>query len=232
MVIANIPHPGLDFLRKPQVPAPPRPLPESGGDGFARLNSPEFKAQLLAGGRIGQRAFRKMVSLTRPMLARFVGRTLSSPSAVEETVQDIYQGIYLALPGFRGSSKLTTWIYGLARHKICDKLSELRRRRLEREILVMACRDGEWEPSGNLSKATAWESAPDRILLRITLEDLIAKALAEIPAEAREVYRLRDLEGMTGEETATALGLNETNVRVRLHRARAQIAEKVRLMMA
>ncbi len=74
--------------------------------------------------------------------------------------------------------------------------------------------------------------APDRLSARNAVEGLIGKAIEALPEAARQVYHLRDVEGMSGDEAAEALGITPENVRVQLHRARKQIVEWVQEKMA
>jgi RNA polymerase sigma-70 factor (ECF subfamily) len=69
------------------------------------------------------------------------------------------------------------------------------------------------------------ELAPDAALERFQLVHAVHDAIAALPPEAREVIVLRDLEGLTGEETASALGISEVAMKSRLHRARSAVRE-------
>lgn len=65
--------------------------------------------------------------------------------------------------------------------------------------------------------------APDVALERFRLVHAVHDAIAALETEAREVLLLRDLEGLTGEETASALGISEAAMKSRLHRARSAV---------
>ena len=196
---------------------------------FEAVNSPQFLEQLLAKGSAKQLAFRTLVEGMHGPLLSYIRKFVASVDEAQEIVQEVYLGVFKGLAGFEGKSKLTTWIYGLAHHKICDRLSDRFRQFEEWE-------DGHGEaPSPfentDLYKATPWDLTPDKVLLQSAVKTLIAKAVATLPAPAMEVYHLRDIEGLSGEEVAEALGLTPAAVRVRLHRARNHIVECVRCEM-
>jgi RNA polymerase sigma-70 factor (ECF subfamily) len=72
-----------------------------------------------------------------------------------------------------------------------------------------------------------WSAAPDRMLLQGELHGLLAEAVAGLPERLRAVFVLRDIEGLSTAEVATVLDLTETNVKVRLHRARLALRERL-----
>src|SRR5882724_1418902 len=98
-------------------------LPHSIPD-FEEINSSEFLAMLLEKGPAGQRAFARMVQGTHERFLGFIRRQLSSQEECLEVLQEVYLAVHKGLPGFAGKSKLTTWIFSLAHHKICDRIAD------------------------------------------------------------------------------------------------------------
>ena len=72
-----------------------------------------------------------------------------------------------------------------------------------------------------------WGSVPDDLLLTRELRTVLNAALQTLPTTLRTVFVLRDIEGLSTAETAEVLGLTETNVKVRLHRARVALRERL-----
>lgn len=199
---------------------------------FEEINSPEFLEMLLAPGASGQRAFARMVQGTHEKFLGFIRRQLPSPDECLEVLQEVYLAVHKGLPGFEGKSKLTTWIFSLAHHKICDRIGDRNRghRKLtESREAALSTEDAGTERWDGI---TAWDAPPDRLSARNAVEGLIGKAVEALPEAARQVYQLRDVEGLSGDEAAEVLGITPDNVRVQLHRARKQIVEWVREKMA
>jgi RNA polymerase sigma-70 factor (ECF subfamily) len=201
-------------------------------DSYEEINSPEFLVLLLSKDATGPKAFTRLVRATHERFLNFIQRQLSSQDECREVLQEVYLAVHKGLPGFAGKSKLTTWMYSLAHHKICDRFSDKDRKHVELTEVQEAGLSTETGGSDKWDTVTAWDAAPDRVMARNAVETLIGKAIEALPGNARLVYQLRDIEGMSGEETAEVLGISPENVRVQLHRARRQIVEWVREKMA
>lgn len=193
-------------------------------DPFLEINSPAF-LEALRSGRPGspsssQKAFRRLVLVTHPKLVRFLGRYLRSADCIQEALQETYLGVHRGLPRFEGKCRLTTWIYSLAYRKACDCLAQkYRRNYLETEVET---EEDIWGEYGNQ------EIAPDEALHQTRLVQEILAAAKLLPEIYREAYQLRDVDGLSGEDAASVLGISETLIRVRLHRARSLIVERLR----
>jgi RNA polymerase sigma-70 factor (ECF subfamily) len=119
----------------------------------------------------------------------------------------------------------------MAHHKICDRIGDRNRSHAELTEARAAALSTE-NGDDRLDGATAWDAAPDRLSARNAVEALIGKAVEALPEQARQIYHLRDVEGLSGEEAAAIAGLTPENVRVQLHRARRRIVEWVQEKMA
>jgi RNA polymerase sigma-70 factor (ECF subfamily) len=194
---------------------------------FAELNAPAFLERLRSD---RPRAFARLVKLTHDPLFAFARRYFRAPEECQEIVQETYLAVHRSLDAFQGNSRLTTWMYSVAYHKICDQIAA-KSRRTEDAVETF---DGlEAGPvADSWSRATAWELSAERVLQKKTAEAWIAEAIRLLMPPGSEVYRLRDVEELSGEEVAALLGLTPENVRVLLHRARKQIVEWVRNKMA
>ena len=197
---------------------------------FAEVNTPDFLASLLLA-ETNSRAFARLVNLTHDPLFAFARRYFSSREECQEVVQETYLAVHKGLAGFQGGSRLTTWMYSLAYHKICDQIAS-KTRRPEDSMDAAEGQENLAGPPDSWSTVTAWEVPADRMLAKNTAEACIAEAIRLLMPPGSEVYRLRDVEGFSGEEVAAMLGLSSENVRVLLHRTRKQIVEWVRNKMA
>ena len=143
----------------------------------------------------------------------------------EDTAQDLLQETFFqalrSLPTFRGDSKLSTWLYSIAKNVALARYRKDKRRSpLDEETLmrVAAQADGPPAPSG---EAASWDPAEQTT--RNEERALLHEALEELSDNYRKVIELRDLQELSTEETAERLDLTRVNVRVRLHRARKKL---------
>ncbi len=189
---------------------------ERPADPMLEINSRIFLKALLGGSPAAARAFRKLVDAIHPQLSRFVGRYFRDPDQIQDVLQETFLAVHRALPRFEGKSKLTTWVYSLAYHKICDRLAE-------RYRIGFPVR----EESEQGRELESQETPVDEALHHSRLLAWIRIAAEEIPELYRQTYRLRDRDGLSGEEAAEVLGISATLIRVRLHRARCLIVERI-----
>jgi len=142
-----------------------------------------------------RRAFERLVARHEASLHRFAVRSCGGEREAEDALQDGLLAAWRGAAGWRGESSARTWLY---------------------QIVVNAChrrhrrRAGEPSSPQPLEAAAAvadGESAADERASAREVGRAIDAALAAMPREAREVLLLRDVEGLSGEETAASLGL-------------------------
>lgn len=144
----------------------------------------------------------------------------------EETAQDLLQETFFqalrSLPNFRGESKLTTWLYSIAKNvALAHYRKDKRSSPLEEETLTrVAAQRGE-RPSGGTH--ASWD--PVEETTRSEKASLVHESLEELSDNYREIIKLRDLDELTTKEVAERLDLTRVNVRVRLHRARGKLED-------
>ena len=127
-------------------------------------------------------------------------------------MQDAYVRAYQHLDQFAGRALFSTWLTRIAVH---EALSRLRLRNRNQQLDDTGL-DG--EISMNIVETSP---DPEQSASRAELSQLLEEALLDLPEQYRTVVMLRDVEGMSTEETATALDLTQDNVKIRLHRGRA-----------
>jgi len=150
---------------------------------------------------------------------------LRDPAAAEDIVQGTFLTALTHLDRFEGRSSLGTWLYRVAYNACIDRL----RRRTD-EPLPPDEPDGEFENGGPLPMPKSiidWAATPERWQADREVSEEIERAMAELPQSLRVVFLLRDMEGLSTEETAEALGLSEGAAKVRLHRARLVMRERL-----
>lgn len=141
-------------------------------------------------------------------------RMLGNRAEAEEIAQETFLRAHRALPEFRGGACLHTWLYAIASRLCLNRLASADRRLLRGDDEALAT-----APSGEPSAAA--------VLERAELDAAVREAIAALPDERRIVVVLRDVEGLSYDEIAEALGLEPGTVRSRLHRARLDLKAKL-----
>jgi RNA polymerase sigma-70 factor (ECF subfamily) len=147
----------------------------------------------------------------------FLLSMLRNESEAEEAAQETAIKAYLNLGLFRGEAQFRTWVISIARN---EGLLRLRKQGTRREDSLDEQIE---EAGGDFTPAvlTSWRDVPAEVLERKEVAQLLRDAIAGLPAIYRNVVLLRDIEEMDVRQTAEALDLSESAVKVRLHRARA-----------
>jgi RNA polymerase sigma-70 factor (ECF subfamily) len=166
-------------------------------------------------------AQRLVITRNNQRLFRAAWSILKDRAEAEEAVQSGYLSAFTAISNYEGRSSLSTWLTRIIINESLGRLRAQRRRRafLETEgvSLVDMYRD-------RLARASE-PAAPDATVAREQLRTLIERAVASLPEGFRSVFVLREVEGMSVEETAEALGIPASTVKTRLHRARAKLQQ-------
>jgi RNA polymerase sigma-70 factor (ECF subfamily) len=140
----------------------------------------------------------------------------------EDVVQDAFLKAYSNLHQFQGQSKFYTWLVRIA---VNEALMKLRRRRPER--MVSLDEDVKTEDDSLPREVADWSPNPEQQYTQAELRDILTKTIQGLPATFRTVFVLRDVEGLSTEETAEALELSVPAVKSRLLRARLQLRERL-----
>lgn len=160
-----------------------------------------------------------LVKRFAPLVYARALRLTGDHDEAEGVLQSTFIKVCDALPGFDGASSLGTWIYRIATN---EGLMLLRRRRPQTPLETMA---ETLQPDELPQQRQAWAPDPLRAALDGELQAQITQAIAALPEPLRVVVELRDIEGLSTEETAEQLGLTPGAIKVRLHRARLKLRE-------
>ena len=146
-------------------------------------------------------------------------RMLADPDEAADATQEVFVRVMRSVLGFRGESSFGTWLHRVTVN-VC--LTALRRRSRARATGMVAGGTPFALPGDEIEFAST-AGSPSELA---ETADLVARseaALAALPEDARAVVVLRDLEGLSTREVAELLGVTETVVKVRLHRAHARL---------
>ena len=164
-------------------------------------------------------ALRLVITRNNQRLYRAAWSILKDRVEAEEAVQSGYLNAFSAIGAYEGRSSLSTWLTRIIINEALGRLRTQRRRRMFLEKEGVALVDAYRERLAPASEA----AAPDASVARAQLRALIERAVAGLPDGFRSVFVLREVEGLSVEETAEVLGIPEATVKTRLHRARAKL---------
>lgn len=180
---------------------------------------PVNDAALVARARSGsEEAVRILVRKHNRLLFRLARGFVHDDAEAEDVVQETYVRAFSRLDTFRGEAAISTW---LSRIAINEALGRLRKRRPTADLAALE--SGRAGPAGDnvvmfpiVPTVPNPETEAAREQIRATLE----RAVDTLPADFRAVFILRDVEGMSTDDTAAHLSIRPETVKTRLHRAR------------
>ena len=175
-----------------------------------------------------QRAYGLLVLKYQRRIQRLIGRMVRDVDLVEDIAQETFLGAYRALPQFRGDSQFYTWLYRIAVNTAKKSLLQLKRSPTVMESF--APDDGDDETSWRKSEPTS-EETPESIFAAKEIAAAVNNAMAELSEELRLAVTLREIEGLSYEEIAVALGCPIGTVRSRIFRARESISAKLKPLL-
>lgn len=152
---------------------------------------------------------------------RLAIQLVGDPSAAEDVVQETFISAITHREGFEGRSKLSSWLYRIAYNAALGKL------RAKHEEPLPEEEPDDDSPTPLPRSLVDWELTPEQLQANGEAADYMEKAIESLPLKYRVVFFLRDMEDQSTEQTAEVLGLTETAVKVRLHRARLALREKL-----
>jgi RNA polymerase sigma-70 factor (ECF subfamily) len=178
-------------------------------------------------------AFARLVDQYHASLRRVARLYIANRALADEVVQDTWLGVIQGIWAFEGRSSLKTWIFRILINRA--KTRAAREGRMvasprfdaAAEAAVAPDRfqpvDHRIEPGRSSHLPPDLAASPERWLLAQEARQHLESAIAALPEHQRLVLILRDVEGYSTEEVCNALGFQETNIRVLLHRARAKV---------
>jgi len=176
--------------------------------------------------RRDEAAFNELIRLYQGKIFRLVLRMIGDRAEAEDLAQEVFVTVFKSIDGFRGDSKLSTWMYRVATNHCKNRIKYLSRRARgsKKEFDEVADRDAIESASMSTSAQVA---RPDDMAQARQTESLIQTALGELDDDQRVLIVLRDVENMTYEEIQQLTKLPEGTVKSRLHRARLALRKRV-----
>ena len=167
-------------------------------------------------------AFESLVKKYDRNVFRIANHITHNREDAEDVVQDAFLKAYENLEQFQGQSKFYTWLVRIA---VNEALMKLRKRRPERTVSLDE--DVKTEEDSLPREVADWSPNPEQQYSQAELKDILTRTIQGLPQGFRTVFVLRDVEGLSTEETAEALDLSIPAVRSRLLRARLQLRDRL-----
>ncbi len=157
-------------------------------------------------------AFEEVVKRTYRHVYTQALRLVGDRQEAEDVAQEAYVRVFRGLGGFRGDAQFETWLYRIVANAA---ITHLRRRRRFGELLTEPGEEGPQIP------------ADVRLAEQTVDRDELQRALELLPLSFRSVVVLKDVYGLSCREIGVHLGISEGAVKVRLHRARKRLKERL-----
>src|SRR5205085_7906342 len=172
------------------------------------------------GGDVG--AFEELVRRYDRNVFRIAQHITQNREDAEDVVQEAFLKAYQNLARFQENSKFYTWLVRIA---VNEALMKLRRRRTGK--LVSLDEEIDTGEDTVTREVADWSPNPEQLYDQAEWKDILERTIQGLPASFRTVFVLRDVEGLSTEETAEALGLSVPAVKSRLLRARLQLRDRL-----
>jgi RNA polymerase sigma-70 factor, ECF subfamily len=167
-------------------------------------------------------AFEELVRRYDRNVFRIAQHITQNREDAEDVVQEAFLKAYSNLAKFQEQSKFYTWLVRIA---VNEALMKLRRRKPERTVSLDE--EVKTEDDSLPREVADWSPNPEQMYNQAELQDILTRTIQGLPSGFRTVFVLRDVEGLSTEETAEALELSIPAVKSRLLRARLQLRERL-----
>ncbi len=167
--------------------------------------------------------FARFVETYSPPLYRLALKMLGNVQDAEDVLQNTFLKALQHLDEFEERSSLSTWLYRIA---VNEALMLLRRQKPETSVSDLLDEDEE-EEIEMPRQFVDWCCLPEEELLSAEGRRYLEQAIQRLPPKLRAVFLLRDIEGLSIQETSKALNLSEAAVKTRLLRARLNLREQL-----
>ena len=167
-------------------------------------------------------AFEELVRRYDRKLLRIAQHLTHNREDAEDVVQEAFLKAFQHLDQFQGNSQFSTW---LIRITLNQALMKLRKRHRTREVSI----DNDFQPEEDVLPIDVadWAPNPEELYRATELREILSKTLQELSPGLRVVFVLRDIEGLSLEETTEALNLSLAAVKARSWRARLQLRQRL-----
>jgi len=181
----------------------------------------EFSLAALQNG--DQAEFAKVVDTYSGYIYRLALKMVNNPQDAEDILQETFIKAYDAFPEFEGRSKVSTWLYRIATNEALMFL----RSKDPTPVSVEQPYPQEEESVQKPMEIVDWCCLPEDEMLTDEVRQYLSESVEELSDALKATFVLRDIEKLSTKETAEVLGISESAVKTRLHRARMQLRESL-----
>lgn len=181
------------------------------------------EAALVAKAKAGDdSAFSELVEHYERRIFRLAKHITQSDEDAEDVLQESFLKAYEKLDTFQGNSKFYTWLVRIA---VNEALMKLRKRKSDKSVSL----DEQLDTGEDMvaREVAVWDDTPEQRYSQEELKEILDKAVEGLEPIYKVVFQLRDVDELSTEETAEALGISIPAVKSRLLRARLQLREKL-----
>jgi RNA polymerase sigma-70 factor (ECF subfamily) len=170
-------------------------------------------------------AYRLFVDQNSASVYNVALKLVGDEQEAEDVLQETFMSAFKALDSFEARSTLSTWLYRIAYN------ASLMRLRKRKQMTTFSLDDPPFGSNGQEAPTSRqlvdWSTVPDEELLTAEAREEMDRAIAELPESLRSAFVLRDIQGLSGAETAEVLGITVQAVKTRLHRARLRLRDRL-----
>jgi RNA polymerase sigma-70 factor (ECF subfamily) len=204
---------------KVQSPA----IKEKGGEQCAKPAPARDDMALVYATKSGDvAAFGELVKRYDRKLFRVAQLLTHNPEDAQDAVQDAFMKAFQKLGQFQGNSKFSTWLF---RINVNESRMKMRKQRSRRKLPIVE--DFRAEANNLPVEVADWTPNPEELYRASELQAILIKTSQQLRPGLRVVFLLRDVEGLSTDQTAAVLDLNHSAVKSRLRRARMQLREQL-----
>lgn len=171
-------------------------------------------------------AFDQIVELYADKLYNYIVRMLGNSQDAEDVLQEVFLRAYQGLPQFDGRASLSTWLFRIATNLCIDHYRK-QERRVKTVSLYRERADDSEDENEEWEFPDMQTPDPMQAVLDKELQEVVERAVQELSPKLKTILLMYDVEGLSYEEIAQALGIPMGTVKSRLHLARTEIQKKV-----
>ena len=162
------------------------------------------------------------IEIHSPGIYRLALRLMQNEAEAEDVMQETFMNAFKAIEKFEGRSGLGTWLY-----RIAYNAAMMRLRKPQQYMLSVEETLSEEEGTIIPKQLFDWCCLPEEDFASDEVQSKLEQAIQKLPEKYKSVFILRELEELSTQETAVALDITPSTVKVRLHRARLQLREQL-----